>query len=313
MRLSLLVTPLVHGAYFDAYLDVATREVETLVPGCEPKVHQVGGMDFVEVDVPDGATTTLRRLSFVQGIFDDKGAPLEGSPAFAFPRSLVFGAKYRGRTNEIATQLALNLALHHCNSGRTPATLLDPLAGRGTTLLWGLRYGLKSSGIEVDAKAPDDLHRHLKRQAKIHRIKHQHRKGSVGPKTKSGAGRFVRYEFGEQSLQLVTGESQHAAALLAGQKFDVVVTDLPYGVQFGGPKGAIEGLVRACASAWIESLRPGGSLAVLFNTYQPSRTTAEAIFRDAGAEVVEVSLPHRVSESIVRDVLIVRRPQASHR
>ncbi|MEO1271450.1 MAG: hypothetical protein AAFX99_25430, partial [Myxococcota bacterium] len=136
--------------------------------------------DSITADLPDDGLAVAARLACVQGMFrvDEVGrlTPLDLQPDFRLPPSLVYGAKYRGKTHELVTQLALNVAVAHCRTGSPPQTLLDPMAGRGTTLLWGLRYGLHGRGIEQDQGALDDLHRHIKRQTKLHRIKHEHHK-----------------------------------------------------------------------------------------------------------------------------------------
>lgn len=319
MQLRLLVSPLARGAYFDAYLDVARAELRAHLPGVDVASHRVGGLDLFAVEADEAALPALARLSFIQGVFLEDAAgglvPLELEPGFLLPEALVFGAKYQGKTNELMTQLAINLGLRYCATDRSEMTLLDPLAGRGTTLLWGLRYGLDATGIEQDPEAPRALHNHVKRQAKLHRIKHSHHKGFVAKKNKRGAGAFVRYELAGHSLRLITGDSARATDLLAQQRFDLVVSDLPYGVRFkGGARRGPQELIAACADGWLASLRKGGAMVLVFNAYQPGRDELMAAFARPGYTVEEVSIPHRMSESIVRDLLVVTRdPGASRR
>lgn len=311
-RRALLISPLATGAYFDDAIEVSQAEASFVLPdGVDLEAETRGGMTFLVGDMPDDLLGSAVRLSFVQGAFEvesDSLTPIENDPGFALPEAFVTGARYQGKTHPLVTQLALNLALVVADTGRAPRSLLDPLAGRGTTLLWAVSYGLDAVGIEIDAKAPQDLHRHIKAQTKFHRVKHRHDKGFVAKKGKGRDGAFVRYAIGGQTLRLITGDSRNAPSLLHDERVDVVVTDLPYGVQFHGTSGeSLIDLVRECAPSWVESLRPGGAMSIIFNTYRPKRVELEELFGQLGCEVIPFSAPHRMSESIVRDIVVVKR------
>jgi tRNA G10 N-methylase Trm11 len=100
--------------------------------------------------------------------------------------------------------------------------------------------------------------------------------------------------------------------------FDLVVTDLPYGVQHGS-RTAGKGLVRSpedllaeAAPVWARLLRPGGAMGVAWNTFVAKRELAAGLLADAGLEVVEEapyeSFRHRVDQAILRDVIVARKP-----
>ena len=296
LRLKLLVSPLAKGAYFDAYLDVAEAEFRVYFPGLKIAREQVGALDFLVVELEESSLPAVARLSFVQGVFRDEGVqgivPLALADEFLLPDALVFGAKYQGNTNELVTQLAINLALRFCTTGRSEKSLLDPMAGKGTTLFWGLRYGLDSTGIEVDPGAPQALHSHC----------------FVGKKNKRQDGRFFLYEMAGHRLRLITGDSRRAPNLLSRQRFDMIVSDLPYGVRFTGNsrRSPIE-LIQACAKGWVSSLREGGAMVLVYNSYQPKRDELAAAFAESGCRIEEFRAPHRMSESIVRDVMVLTR------
>lgn len=315
MAYLLLVDPRARGAYFADLEDVALAELGAVVPGASARVERRSTLTFVNVDAGADAVPTLARLSFVQAVLSESAHAgldvVDIQPGFALPDDLVWGAKYRGKTHELVTQAALNVALAEC---RVPAgkarAVLDPMAGRGTTLLWAARYGLTGWGIERDPRALDDLHRHVKRQTKLHRIKHSTDKGRVGRKRSDGAGEFVEYRFGDTAVRLITGDSRDAPELLAGKRYAALVTDLPYGIEHTGPGGKRNPLdaVRECAPGWAASLRPGGAAVVVFNRLQPRREALAAVFEDIGLEVLPFAAPHRMSESIVRDFLVARQP-----
>lgn len=315
MTLRLLVNPLAKGAYFDAYLDVAMSELRAHVPAVDVEAVSVGGMDFLRLPLRDDQLSVVSRLSFVQGGFREAAEntliPLDLRPDFDLPEGFVYGAKYRGKTHELVTQLALNLALLYYRGEDSPRALLDPMAGRGTTLLWGLRYRLQSRGVEVDPQAREALHAHLKKQTKLHRVSHTAERGSGGARGRNKDGSFIYFTFGERNLRMVTGDAADVSRLLNGQRFELVVADLPYGVEFRQRgESAMERLQR-CLPAWAESLRPGGTMVLIFNTYQPRRQELDALMSSAGLFVESFSAPHRMSESIVRDLIVASRPLSS--
>lgn len=313
MKLQLLVSPLAKGAYFAEALDVARAELQAQLPGCEAAPDLRETMAFLKVEVPAEALPALARLSFVQGIFEAGDAGLrvvDQAPGFRLPEELVWGAKYAGKTNELVTQLALNLALRFCTA-TGPLKVLDPMAGRGTTLLWALRYGLSSRGIERDGRALEDLQRHVKRQTKLHRIKHSERRGFVGRKNREGLGRFLQYEIEGELLKLVSGDSRDARTLLGQERFSVIVTDLPYGVQHRGKGGRRNPLAELedCAAPWTASLKPGGAMVLVFNALQPRRKALLELFTAQGLIDEGFTAPHRMSESILRDLVVLTRPR----
>ena len=314
MDIKLLVSPLAVSAYFADTLDVCLAELGALFPGLAPQVERVGDLDFVAVAAEQDQLPALARLSFVQGLFENHGGcllPLDQAAGFALPRDVVFGDKYRGKTNELVTQLAINLALRFGDVGKKPATLLDPMAGRGTTLMWALRYGLCARGIEQNRGAPDALHRHIKRQSKLHRIRHKLSRGFVGKRTRDGHGQFVQVLVGDATAQLITGDSGDAPTLLAGQRFDTLVTDLPYGVDHRGSGQKRNPLsdLRSCAPAWVDSVKPGGALVLIFNRYQPRRKHLVELFCGLGCHEQPFEAPHRMSEAIQRDLLVLTPPR----
>lgn len=308
MRVRVLISPLVRAAYFDSVLDVASAELQSCgFAGAEPS--STGGMDFLEVDVDEGELPALARLSFVQGLFgleDEKLVPLDRAADFSWPEALVYGQKYQGKTNELVTQLAINIGLHQMKSDSKRVTLLDPMAGRGTTLMWALRYGFDARGIEIDDKSTEMFHAHIKKQSKLARLKHRTESGRIGKVKKQG--KFERFTFGDQKITMVNGDSR-LTDWTENRRFDLIATDLPYGIQHkGDEKRSPLSVVEVCAPQWAESLKKGGAIVLIFNEYQTKRRDLAAMFGPLELEVSEFSAPHRMSESIVRDLIVFRRP-----
>ncbi|KMW58977.1 hypothetical protein AIOL_003958 [Candidatus Rhodobacter oscarellae] len=309
-KYALLISPRAEAAYFHQAAEVAFAELSGAVD-VAPEVLSHGDMRFLVVDVAEGALPGLLRLSFAQGAFAIEGdamLPVAQTPGFHLHPDFVWGEKYRGKTNETLTQLLINLALQQVDRPAEELTLLDPMSGRGTTCLWAMRYGMRSVGIEQDKQAPVDIQRGLKKWTKLHRQKHKLSEGWVQKVNKRGAGKYLEFAAEGVSARFITGDTVAARDLLQRKRFDVIATDVPYGVQHQGrgQRSALEVLCEA-APGWAESLAPGGAMAIAFNSYQPKRVALLEAFSGLGLEEVPVAVAHRMSESILRDVLLLRR------
>lgn len=312
----LLVSPLADGAYFNDVEKVAREELR-VVCGLEGTMDHSGPFRFVSVEASPERVPDLLRLSWVQGIFqagdqDQAGRQLHAidvGPELALPRPLLWGDKYAGKTNELATQMALNLALATCELPEKHRRVFDPMAGRGTTLLWAAAYGLNAIGIERDRGCVDHLHRHIKRQCKLHRISHDAHLGQVGKKNRGDVGRLGRYTFGETAIELIVGDSGEPEQLLGERKVGLIVGDAPYGIAHTASDGGRSPLddLRRAVPRWVRALRPGGSVAILFNALQPKREEMMEIFAQQGLQPVPCELDHRMSESILRDVALFKK------
>ena len=311
--ISALISPLTRGAYFQEALEVAEAELLALYPEVTHERVIRGALSFINLDLPISEAPNIARLSWVQALFEplEGGAlrPLEVEASYELPDALVWGSKYRGKTNELVTQLALNLAISYgapAPSGKRGA-LLDPMAGRGTTLLWAARYGLDGYGVERERDALEHFQRDVKRQTKLHKIKHKEQKGVVGHK-KSPLGRFFELTWAEPGCRtrLIQGESERVEELTTQKRFQYIVSDLPYGVQFterGGARSPLASL-KTCAPAWADRLVSGGAMVLIFNALQPKREELIEVFEGVGLTAQPFTAPHRMSESIARDLLV---------
>ena len=312
MRYSLLVSPLVYGAFFDAYLDVATCEVEELV-GIRPTLKVIGTLRFLELEY-DGPAQDFLRLATIDGIFESQEEtlrPLDLTPNFSLPRSLVYGAKYPGKTNETLTQLALNLALRF-STQEAPQDhfLLDPMAGRGTTLLWAARYGINADGLEADGKALVDFQREVKKCTKLERIKHKQEGGQLPHMKKASDARFSSFAFQGATARLIHGDSREPIKYLGQKKrYTLLVSDLPYGVQhFAGKDRNPLATLQDAAPHWAKMLKSGGAMVLIFNAFIPKRDEIIEVFSTRGLMVQAPAFAHRVSESIKRELVIFTKP-----
>lgn len=311
---ALLISDRAHAAFFDRTDEIAAAEVAFVCTQAEISVEQIGPLRFIRVKADANALPALLRLATVQGAFEvtDAGwTPCDRVPEFNLHADFVWGEKYRGKTSETLTQLLFSAAL---SSGAWPSgtdlTVLDPMCGRGTSLMWALRFGMSATGIELETAALQDWRRSLKKWTKLHRQKHKLTEGWVQKTNRRGTGKFLEFAAGGKTARMISGDSTQSAELLHRKRFDILITDIPYGVQHLGGKNSRNplDLMAACAPAWVRSLAPDGIAAIAFNTYQPKREELEALFVAEGCRVIETDLAHRMSESIVRDVLLLRAP-----
>lgn len=291
---------------------MAQAEVATVLPDHPITVDVRPTLTFLRVEAPESAAADLVRLSTIQAVFVDTGdgglRPVDADPGYTLPRAVVWGAKYRGKTHELVTQLAVGLALRTTRAplGTGPA-VLDPMAGRGTTLLWAARLGLDAWGVEQEPAAPDHLRAHIALQAKLHRFHHRVATGSVGSKRTRTP--FLDAWLGESRLRLFSGDSRHVARMVGPTRFACIVADLPYGIQFKGKRQSRSplSLVAECAPAWAEVLAPGGSMVLVWNRFLPKRPELVEAIASTGLTPLSFEVPHRMSASIHRDVVVFQR------
>ena len=317
MDIAIQISPHAKSAYFHAYQQVIMTELSLLLPATSAEQNRVGGLEFVYLTVPESILPALLRLSFVQGIYeriDGLLRPIPLASSFALHDDFVFGSKFKGKTNEYLTQLLINVGMHFFGNNKEDIRILDPMCGRGTTLLWALRYGCDGYGIEIDAKAIEDIRRNLKKWTKIHRQKHKIKEGFVGKSNRQGRGKFLSFTAEEKTMKVVIGDSCQSHKLHKSSSFDMIICDVPYGIQHRSSKGArnILSTIIGSLDAWQKSLRPNGGVVLSFNSNLPKRKKLQEAFLAKGWSVMGFAIPHRMSESIVRDVMVCSTPTKSN-
>lgn len=271
--------------------------------------------------------------------------PVELNPLAMFDDDLLTIQKYTGKTNEQFTKLLLNVTL--LGSAYGPELLdrrlrvLDPLCGRGTTLNQALMYGYDASGIDIDGKDFEAYSGFLRTWLKRKRIKHKAETTPVRRDRKL-LGRRLHidigmdkdaYKRGERlDLTVINADTVRAREFFRPNSFDVLVADLPYGVQHGshgtghgtshgtshGSRGASPTLSRApldllgsALQGWVELLRPGGALGLSWNIYVAERDQLAATLTEAGLTVRDSppysGFRHRVDQAITRDLVVAAK------
>lgn len=318
----LLLAPAANRVYADQAPRLLAAEVAALCPDVTVEPTTRAGVDYLALSgSPDLAA--LGRSSAALALFAEAGSlldPVELSRGDLFDDDLVTIQRYPGKTNEQFTRLLVNLTLSAVRRD-APYTILDPLCGRGTTLLTGWTLGHDVAGVERDEKAIEQLRAFLSTYLRRKRIKHH---VSLDPLRRDGRHLGRRLEataaVGARSLSLgvLPGDAADSGRLWGRRTFDAVVADAPYGVVHGALAGRGEGrdrspeaLLAAALPAWAGQLRSRGALGLSWNTLTLPRERLVALVADAGLEVLDeppyVGLEHRVDSSILRDVLVATK------
>ncbi len=247
--------------------------------------------------------------------------------------------KYPGKTNEQLTRTLLNLTLASasgsCEPGR-PTCVLDPMAGRGTTLSCALALGCDAVGVEIDRREVEAYAAFLTTWLRRKKLKHQI---DLHPLRRHGShvADVLEAQLSPSREAYATGKRQHltvyaadtlaTADLLERRRVDVVVTDAPYGIRHGsrsgtgrgGPKGADDRdrspaqLLAAALPVWVSVLRAGGAVGIAWNTHGLRRADLAAMCVAAGLEVRDggpwLRFAHRVDAGIHRDLLVAVKPR----
>lgn len=331
-RYALLVRESANRVYAHDSPRLLAAELGAIAPSLTADVSAIevvsfGNVPYVSFEI-DGALGdddrfALSNLSTARALFevhpDGSFTPLDVTPLEFFGDDLVTIQKYPGKTNEQFTHLLVNLAVaasraaHERAAAGKQVRLLDPVAGRGSTLNRALVHGFDATGIELADADVDQYRAFLTTYLKEHRVKHRVQREQVKKGPLAGTSRFSTEIRREQSLAMVRGDTAQADQLLAGQQFDVVVGDLPYGVQHRatGEKVARspEELLEAALPAWYAVMRGGAAIGLSWNLKTLARHAVVDRLVAAGFEIVDHdgAFEHVVDRSITRDVVIATR------
>jgi hypothetical protein len=344
MRYAMLILPSANRVYADSSVELTAAELEifsgaVLGDGlADIAAERIGGVPYVTFDsaaLDERAVGFLANLSSIYALFAVENGgllrPVPLHPLDRFDDDLITIPKYSGKTNEQFTKLLLNATLMGSAFADRMLdrrfSVLDPLAGRGTTLNQAMMYGFDALGLDRDQKDYEAYSTFIQRWLKEKRIKHRTEQGPVRRNHKVVGRRLqitlaankAEYKAADtQRIDMVNSDTTRTLEFWKAGSVDLVVADAPYGVQHGSrtqgkglARSPIE-LLRDGAPVWAGALRRGGALGLSWNTHVADRDDAADVLADAGLEVVDSAahrrLAHRVDQAIRRDVLIARKP-----
>lgn len=333
MKCAFLLYPHQNVRYRQSLLTIAAAELSmtlaALGRGGEVRPVEMGGAAFLTFDCDHLTQRDVRMLSELASVYvmftmeDAQMVPMESAHPNYIGEDLPALLKYKGKTNEMFTDAMITMAL--ASSAFMPVhdsqlIVCDPMAGRGTTMMLALRRGYHGVGIEIGKADVKECCDYMTRYIEYHRIKHKRSETSLTVRGKCGGRetKFVLSDTAEhfkdgdtRTLRMICGDTRDAAALLKPQSVHLMVTDIPYGVQKGtaGRQDSIGGTIAAALPGWQEALKPGGALAMSFNTYVTRRADLVRLCERVGLEVIATPpLEHWVEQAVNRDVILARKP-----
>lgn len=231
--------------------------------------------------------------------------------------------KYKGKTNELFTKMMVNIAALCCGA-KEGAKLLDPMAGKGTTLFEGMTRGFNVCGIEQAKASAHDGSVFVKKYLEQKRIKHTSKSRTINNKAKKSIGRATSFEYAMskedfkadklKQVELVHGDSTLADKYYKQKYFDMVVCDLPYGVQHFGKSGQStarnpEQLLKQSLFSWKRVLKSSGAVVLAFNTNVLKKQRVAELLKAAELTTVldDIRFEHFVDTSILRDIIIAKK------
>lgn len=280
----------------------------------------------------------ISRLSFAFALFqnDEKEGIIRLSPIHKFDYANVDPKissllKYPGKTNELFTKMMVNIALLSSKfSYDDNIQLLDPVAGRGTTLFEGSIYGFDCFGIELESKSTNEANLFFKKFLERERYKHRSAKRDLNAHDKSNQSYIYEFEFAKnkdlynqeetrKNMSFITGNSGEVGRFFRNNSLHLIVGDLPYGVAHGNTAQKKQGgitrspkaLLELCLPEWKKVLMPGGTIVLAWNTFVMPKEDLTELINYHGFEVLldedYNNFEHRVDNAIKRDIVVARK------
>ncbi len=301
--------------YAQAAPALGAAEIAICVPSARNvQAESIVGVDYLTFESENLDFAAVARLSILLALFERRGdalVPVELPPVNRYDDDLLTIQRYTGKTNELFTKLLVNVTVP--DGG--PITVLDPMAGRGTTLHQAVTYGWTAIGVEIDKKDCEAYRTFfgtwLKNKRLPHKAKTEKQRWSV-----EFAPDRAAFDAGHgRTATMINADSRGLDAHVKKNSVEAIVTDLPYGVRHGSEGARRErsplSLVDASLDSWTRVLRPGGAIGVAFNTFTCSRADLVGLFESYDLEVADhgpyLQLAHRVDQSINRDIVVSRR------
>ena len=349
MEYAILLHPGHNRVYFETSKTLSVSELalagESLSSPCQQvQVEEIASVPYVTFQtakpLQESDFLLLGQLSFVYALFEqvktDKETCLRpiACPSLGYlPESIRTILKYTGKTNELFTRMMIQVARAACTSQTkgAPLRLLDPVAGKGTTLSEGLLCGMHSFGVEINADTVHEAYQFMKKYLETAKQKHETHVERISGQNRSFTAKRYTIDFApdKESMktaplhwELVAGNSIHCDQLFKKNTFDLLVGDLPYGVQHGSkttsknnkrPSSITRNpseLIASCAPAWRKVLKPGGVLALAYNQFLLSFEEFAALLEEAGFTVLKEEkyrqFTHRVDQAILRDIILAK-------
>lgn len=328
MKYGLILKPTDNLRYYSAIKKLSLSELtimsQTLsCPISDIDIIDLSGLSIITFigDISEQDREILLNLSAVMAVceINDGLKVFNELPKRYLGEDLPGILKYKGKTNPVFTALMLNIAMANIDMKKVQKlTVFDPMCGRGTSLFVAATRGYDCIGIDNDKKNIDELEKYYLRYLKQNRYKHRISRVAV---TMDGMPRGQRYsitsakskeEFkanNTHKMMYCKGDTIKSDILLKGERADVLIVDLPYGIQHSGHGEVLSSMVKNAAKSWKRILKVGGCGVIAYNCNGLSKEKISGCFE--GYEIIrggvyDGGFEHSVEQGIKRDILVVR-------
>lgn len=242
------------------------------------------------------------------------------------PPDLAEILKYKGKTSAAFTRMMLNCARAASDFAQEdrPLTVLDPMCGKCTTGFVALQSGMNAVCMDVDHRDLKEAADFFSHYLQFHKLKHRLVQSSrTVQKTAVPVAEYTLADSREhfaagdtRSLTIMQGDAALSGELLKKHPCELLVCDLPYGVQHAPQAGrktdGFTALLSRVLPVWHRALRSGGALALSFNTLTLRKDALLTLLVSSGfvpmTEPPYDDFTHFVEQAVNRDFVVARRP-----
>lgn len=334
MKYQMLLWPHANARYRMETIRLACAELrvmmDVLCPQAEISADEEATVPtlYIETQAPleSNVIEAISRHSLMYVLYEcrENGLllPVAGRGAEYIGEDLPSILKYKGKTNELFLKMLINIGMYSSDYAKAEERIemLDPMCGRGTSVFTAANFGWNATGSDVDKKDLSEASLFLKRYLEYHKMKYSMRKESRT--VKSGKAipvtEFVYAQDAEamkrkdtRAIRFAETDAGKVTHLAGKDKFHLIVTDLPYGVQHAPEKSSFEALLARIFPVWRETLKKGGTVTVSFNTNTLKRDRVRELMNAAGFEVITGGaydgFAHWVEQAVTRDIVVGRK------
>ncbi len=235
--------------------------------------------------------------------------------------------KYKGKTSAAFTHMMMNCARAASDFALAdqPLTVLDPMCGKCTTGFVALQNGMNAVCLDIDRKDLKEAADYFSNYLQFHRLKH--RLAQSSRTLQKTAVPIAEYTFSDtkehfaaddvRTLMLAEGDSGLVGDLLKKRPADLLVCDLPYGVQHVLQNGKkVEELPQAAGAypprvaSGAQTRRRGGDF---LQHADAAKDTLLTLLQNAGftplTEPPYDDFSHFVEQAVHRDFIVARNKQ----
>jgi hypothetical protein len=340
MKYGILLYPHPNKRYFEAMKPLCINELLIMSKSFDTEISnlhygEVEGLElliFETVELNDKCKKIINSMSNNQVLFEieDNGfiKPIKYGKKYYLKEDMSSILKYKGKTNEVFTDMMINIGIFSSNFSKNfeePLNILDPMCGKGTTLYQGLIKGYNVFGIDIDKKDIEESNTFLKKYFEFHHYKHNFRRDSITINGKKSGSKYT-FETSD-TIENFKNDNRRKIQISDGNTLDIlniyprkeafhcIITDLPYGVQHSSEGGShflsIEKLLKDALIGWNKVLKIGGTIVIAYNTYNIKRSVLKDILDENGLKVFDeepyINFEHWVEQAVNRDILVAKK------